>query len=256
MKRVGASFAIAFSMYSRVPMPKTAWTQENMRYVMCFFPLVGVVVGTLQYGWLYFAQWLQIGRILQAAVAVAIPVAVTGAIHLDGFCDTADALASHASPARKREILKDPHTGAFAVIGVCLYFLAQFALWTEYLFSTASMLLLVLGYLLSRILSGLSVLYFKKPGTKGLVDNFSRSADQRRSGVVLLAGLLAVIAAMVAVFPVGGTICAVMAGCVFFYYKRTAYRAFEGVSGDLAGWFLQLCELAVLAAVVLVQKLG
>ena len=38
------SLAIAFSMYSRIPMPQVSWTKERMKYAMCFFPLIGVVI--------------------------------------------------------------------------------------------------------------------------------------------------------------------------------------------------------------------
>ena len=37
MGRLWNSFKIAFSMYSKIPMPKSDWTKENMRYIMCFF---------------------------------------------------------------------------------------------------------------------------------------------------------------------------------------------------------------------------
>ena len=37
------SFFIAFSMYSKIPMPRTDWTKEAMRYAMCFFPVIGAV---------------------------------------------------------------------------------------------------------------------------------------------------------------------------------------------------------------------
>ena len=39
------SFFIAFSMYSKIPMPRTDWTKESMRYAMCFFPVIGAVIG-------------------------------------------------------------------------------------------------------------------------------------------------------------------------------------------------------------------
>ena len=45
MKPWWNSFKIAFSMYSKVPMPKSEWTKENMRYIMCLFPLIGVIIG-------------------------------------------------------------------------------------------------------------------------------------------------------------------------------------------------------------------
>ena len=39
------SFVIACSMYSRIPMPQVDWTENRMKYAMCFFPLIGVVMG-------------------------------------------------------------------------------------------------------------------------------------------------------------------------------------------------------------------
>lgn len=37
IKRIWNSFKIAFSMYSRIPMPRSEWTDENKSYAMCFF---------------------------------------------------------------------------------------------------------------------------------------------------------------------------------------------------------------------------
>ena len=38
-------------------------------------------------------------------------------------------------------------------------------------------------------------------------------------------------------------------------YKRMAVRQFGGFTGDLAGWFLQVCELVMLAAVVAAERM-
>lgn len=42
------SLAIGVSMYSKIPMPRVEWNEKNMKYAMCFFPLVGVVTGILE----------------------------------------------------------------------------------------------------------------------------------------------------------------------------------------------------------------
>ena len=47
MKKLWNSFKIAFAMYSKIPMPQSEWTEENMAYAMCFFPVVGVIIGAL-----------------------------------------------------------------------------------------------------------------------------------------------------------------------------------------------------------------
>ena len=114
------SLDVAFSMYSAIPMPQIEWNERNMKYMMAFFPMVGVVQGALLLGFSLLAQALGLGFVLFAAVAALLPLFVTGGIHLDGFCDTVDALSSHQTREKKLEILKDPHTGAFAVMGLSL----------------------------------------------------------------------------------------------------------------------------------------
>ena len=98
------SLILAFSMFSRIPMPKAEWNEKNMKYMMAFFPLVGAAIGILLMGWGELAASVKMSRILFSCGVTLIPIAVTGGIHLDGFCDTADALSSHAAPEKKREI--------------------------------------------------------------------------------------------------------------------------------------------------------
>ncbi len=115
--RVIRSLCIAFSTYSRIPVPQVAWTDENRKYSMCFFPLIGAVIGLLLWGWLALCDALGFGALLRGAVGALLPILVTGGIHMDGFMDTSDALASWQSPEKRLEILKDSHVGAFAVLG-------------------------------------------------------------------------------------------------------------------------------------------
>lgn len=157
MKKLLRSLAMAFSMYSILPAPRVEWKAENMRYAFCFFPLIGVVIGAAEFGWLWLCRLFGVGPGLTAAVATAIPVLLSGGIHLDGFCDTSDALASHAPAERKLEIMKDPHIGAFGVMACVLCLLLTFGLWTQYRFHPRTAGMLALGFVLSRSISGLTV---------------------------------------------------------------------------------------------------
>ena len=38
------------------------------------------------------------------------------------------------------------------------------------------------------------------------------------------------------------------AACIFYYYKMS-FKQFGGITGDLAGYFLQICELVMLTVV-------
>ena len=94
-------------MFSAIPMPRVEWNDRNMRYALCAFPLVGLAAGLVMALWVWLSVFLGLPNLLLAAGLTAIPVLLTGGIHLDGYADTHDALASHRSPAERQEILKE-----------------------------------------------------------------------------------------------------------------------------------------------------
>ena len=143
-------------MFSALPMPQFDWNEKNMRYALCAFPLVGVVCGAL---WCVCGV-LPLPAAARAAGFCLVPVWVTGGIHLDGYADTCDALSSYGDTAKKLEILKDPHCGAFAVIRLCSYFAAYFALCGCVAFTPRVGVLWTLALVGERALSGLAVAAF------------------------------------------------------------------------------------------------
>ena len=125
------SFVIAFSMYSRIPMPFVEWSGRGMKYAFCFFPLIGVVIGACVSAFAWAAERAGLGVLAFALLGTAIPLLITGGIHMDGFLDVTDARSSFQSRERKLEILKDPHAGAFAIVGCGVYLLLYAAAFSE-----------------------------------------------------------------------------------------------------------------------------
>ena len=124
-----APILIAFSMFSAIPVPQVPWNARNMRFTLCAFPLVGAVIGLACVLWVRLCAWMNLPSLLPGAGLCLFPVMLSGGIHLDGYADTWDALASHGDVETRQKILKDPHMGAFAVIRLCMFFVAYFALW-------------------------------------------------------------------------------------------------------------------------------
>ena len=249
------SLASAFLMYSKIPMPKIEWREENRRYALCFFPLVGAVVGALFFAWRSFCKWLEIGIFLNSAVAVLLPILITGGIHLDGFCDVTDAICARVDKEKRLEIMRDPHVGAFAVIGLCAYFILQFSLFAE-VKNTSTEIVLALGFMLSRALSGLCAVTFKSAKNDGLLVQFSRVAHKRIT-VITLGFIIAIIGvAMPFINPVAGGLAVLGAVVAFAWYRIFSYKYFGGITGDLAGWFLQICEISMLLFAVSGEKLA
>ena len=100
------SLVIAFSMYSKIPMPHLELEEKDMRYVMGFFPLAGLVIGVVIYGWVYISGLLNVPDISRTLVLVVIPVLITGGIHIDGYMDTSDALNSYGDREKKLDMAK------------------------------------------------------------------------------------------------------------------------------------------------------
>ena len=243
------TIAVAFAMFSALPMPQFAWNEKNMRYALCAFPLIGVVIGAL---------WCLCGALplpmpAKAAGFCLIPVWVTGGIHLDGYADTCDALSSYGDTAKKLEILKDPHCGAFAVIRLCSYFIAYLALCVCVQFTPRVGVLWTLALVGERALSGLAVAAFPMAKNTGLAHTFATAADKTNVRRVLTVLCVLLGAALVAL---GGWALVLAACAVFVRYYHAAKNQFGGTTGDLAGWFLQKCEIWMLAALAACQWLG
>lgn len=144
-------------------MPASEWTEENISYAMCFFPWIGVVIG---FGtWVLFQikeraarQGLALDPLFFTVLLLVLPVVVTGGIHMDGFLDTQDALSSWQPMERRLEILKDSHAGAFSVLSCGVYFLLSLGVYSS--LNEENVKLVCVGFLLSRTLSGISVLCF------------------------------------------------------------------------------------------------
>ena len=258
------SLAMALSCFSKVPVPQLDWKPESMRYMMCFFPVVGLVIGLVLALWWVICDALGFGAVLRGVGLTLLPVIVSGGIHIDGFCDVVDAQSSHAEPECKREILKDPHIGAFAAIGVACYLVAYAAfaidfadaacaaIGAETLATMVVLVLLTCLHVLSRCASGLATVLFAQSGGQGMLAMFQQSAEKRPVAIALLVEFVAFAALACVVSPVAGV--AIIVACLLCLAGINVFARtqFGGMSGDLAGFFLQVAELVMIVCLVVV----
>lgn len=253
MKNLFESMLIAFSMYSKIPMPKVEWNEKNMKYAMCFFPMIGIVIGVCVQiiGTLLIKSTF--GSLFFSVIMTLLPIMITGGIHLDGFLDTMDALSSWGDKEKKLQILKDSNSGAFAIIGMGCHLLCNIALWSEV--SVEMLPLISCTYVLSRALSGYSVVTFQTAKNSGLAKTFQDAAQKNRVKMTMYCWMV-ISACCMLVYSFKNAIPLFVAGALFFqYYKRLCKKQFGGITGDLAGYFLQVFELLMLGVIVLGTRL-
>ena len=246
--RLFKGLAAAFSTYSAIPMPRIEWDGDTPGLALCCFPAVGIACGGALWGWYALCRALQTGGVLFAAAGVCLPLLQTGGIHMDGYMDTVDAISSHQSRERKLEILKDPHCGAFAVIYCGVALLLGFGL-LHALYGAALVPVLCPACVLSRALSAICALTLPNARGAGMLFSYTEKVRRGRALAVLYIVAALSCTGMVLIAPLPGAGGAALSLAAVFVYRALALRLFGGVTGDTAGFFLQLCESAALLGV-------
>ena len=245
MKTYFHAFAMCQSMFCAIPFPGNIWNEQARDKMLLFLPVVGLEIGAIWAGLAWLCNVLNLPVLVKGLILSVYPYLVTGFIHLDGYMDVTDAVKSYRSLERRREILKDSHVGAFAVIGIVLLVLAQFAFMASAK-ENADSRILVFVPAVSRCCSALAVTILKPMNT-------SQYADQMKpkSHSVLLLSMTALF--MTAGFLFFGRYGFVLLGCLVGYgvALRKAYKSLEGMNGDISGYALSIAELCAIAVYAL-----
>ena len=248
--RIIKSFFIAVSMYSKIPVPQFAWEEKDMQYIFCFFPWIGALIGVCVYGWNTLCEICGIGALCRVVVTVAIPLFITGGLHVDGFMDTMDAIHSYQTKERKLEILKDSHIGAFAVIMLTAYGLIFLGAVSE-ITEDAVLKVICCGFVLSRCLCGISAISFPLAKKEGTLFLFADCSQKKIVKASLYLQSVACIGGMLHWSLSAGLLVTGAALLALIYYFYRSKKELGGITGDTAGYFVLLCEgwMTVTAAV-------
>jgi adenosylcobinamide-GDP ribazoletransferase len=234
---------IAIQFLTRLPTPRIAVSGEEFAASMRWFPAVGLIVGALVAG----AGWVG-GRIdpwTGALFALLVWVVVTGALHLDGLGDIADASgAAHKDRERLLAVLADPHAGSFAVVAIALQLLAKLVL-LRALIDGESFIAIALIPFAARIgpLVWSRALPDLHAGLGSRFRNVVRPVDFAIWSALLLTAAWASPSLLAA--PL-----------VFLLWGWWLKRQIGGISGDGHGAGIELGESALLAAALLVVHLA
>lgn len=210
-------------------------------------------MGALLFGWYQLAIFLKLTPWLRGALMVLIPFAVTGGIHMDGYLDTADAMASWQPQERRLEILKDSRTGAFAVMACTIYFVLLVAAETQVDQDVLPLMCCI--FFLSRSLAAIGVVSLPMARKEGSVTTLNQGARKKAVQgtmmvyLVLLTVLMVWLRGPLAFLPLGA------GGLTYGYYVWKCKKYFGGTTGDLSGYFITLCEVVCTLTLVLGQAL-
>jgi len=208
------SLLAALGFLTRVPVP--AWVFKDAQATktsLAWYPAVGLLMG----GVLWSLAWLgsTLPPMLLAALLLLVWTGLTGALHLDGLADSADAwVGGLGDRERTLAIMKDPRSGPMGVTAVARAAITTAFLCTPYVRS-----------------QGLGSALTDSPRAACLIGVFAALAVAACSGWHGIRGLLAV-------------------SVVFACWRFACMRRLGGMTGDTLGALTELAEVAVLVMLV------
>jgi adenosylcobinamide-GDP ribazoletransferase len=238
---------IALQFLTRLPVRLNGpYRDEEMGRSLLWYPAVGLVIGAM----LAALAWLLADRggMVPAALVLALWVALTGALHLDGLADSADAWAGGFDDReRSLAIMKDPHSGPVAVTLLVTVLLMKFAA-VDRLLATGDWAGLGLAPVLGR--SAVLALLLTTPYVRagGLGENLVKQMPRR----AVLAVLLAVAGLSILATQQRGAIALATASIGFVLLRQLMLERLGGTTGDTAGALVELTECVVLVTLALV----
>jgi adenosylcobinamide-GDP ribazoletransferase len=221
---------------------------------MAWYPLAGLIVGALAAA--VAAGLAALGLtarapLLGAGLVLAAWVALTGALHLDGWADCCDALFVPADRDKRLAIMKDPRLGSFGAVGLVLLLLVKLGALQGLLAGPAPTLAaLPLAAGLARSLVVVAAWRAPLAKREGMAFYMRQSLGPRE---VVIATLTAVVALAVATSALGlAAVAAFAAASLAALTVALLARArLGGLTGDVYGAMIELGETAALVALLL-----
>lgn len=247
------TIAVAFSMFSSIPMPYFDWDENNTKYMLVAFPLVGVVCGAFSCLILYLSYILNLSNFTTSILLVISPIVITGGIHLDGYCDTKDALSSHQSKEKKLQILSDPHIGAFGVLSLICYLFIYLGIMYDISKDLSNIILIASVYTISRCFSGIGVTTINSAKDTGLAKTFSESADKKMVKNILILFLILLYINLFFFYGYKSIILILIPIITYILWNKMIIKEFGGLTGDLSGYLTQKLELYMLIGILLME---
>lgn len=234
---------IAAQFLTRLPMPRVTADAEDFAASMRWFPAIGLAIGAAVAAAAWAGAWIDPWT--GALAALLVWVGITGALHLDGLGDLADALgAAHGDRARLLAVLADPHVGSFGVVAIALQLVAKLVLLHAAIDAGPPWPLVLLPFA-ARI--------GPVAWARGLLPLHEGLAARFRSAVrpIDFAGWGAVLAGACVAVPA-----LVAAPLLVLWWGWRLHIRLGGVSGDAHGAGIELVETGLLIALVVAARLA
>lgn len=247
------SFFIALGLLTRIPVPKYFHSNDRdneklFGWSVLFYPLIGLIIG----GFLVLTSWclsflsLPASGFIEAAIILTVWTLITGALHLDGLADSADAwLGGYGDQQRTLEIMKDPYSGPAAVVILVLVLLLKFST----LINIEWQLLLIAPVLArTTVMILLATTPYVRAG--GMGETAAKYIPKTAMWFVLL---LVLSLSVLLLQEMAWSLIVLFA--VAYVLRYLMLKRIQGVTGDTAGAMLEVMEVSMLLIFIVLASI-
>jgi adenosylcobinamide-GDP ribazoletransferase len=237
-------FSLAVGFLTIIPVIDNRRTSEDaVAASFEWFPIVGFMLGLALCGEDLILSYA-FGQVMRSVLVVLSLTVISGAVHLDGLADTADALGAGTDRERALEILQDSRIGAFGAIAIFFDLILKI-LALSTLAGSARYFALILAPGLARyamVMVARRIDYLRPGGAGSMLLAEAKSRWPRRKFVFILPMIF------VAAAKFQGVKALIVAAVVLIGMRAFYRRWLGGVTGDLIGACGEIVEIAVLVA--------
>lgn len=219
-------------------------SKENKKYMLLILPLIGVVLGAVMYAFCMICLKFGFGQSFFALIGAVIPILITGGVNMAGFMKTTDALRNARSVEKRLEMMKDVHAGIYAVIAAAAYYML-YAGGLVMIWKDRQLLLLGIGYVISGTLGGMAVAWFPETKSKESPYTFASKSEKQVFRIFLSLILVLCFGTCIMFSTIMGMLEALLCMWIWTFYYYMSKKCFGGISAELTGFFMALCELLV-----------
>jgi adenosylcobinamide-GDP ribazoletransferase len=237
---MGRALLCAIGFLTRLPVPSVTLSERDVAKSAAFFPWVGGLIAACL--WLVERGCASTGPRLCALLMVAGWALITGGLHLDGVADTFDGLSGgRGDRARALEIMRDSRIGAHGATALVLVLLAKWAALERVLGGQR------IGWLavpvIARLLSTVLLAAFPYAREQGLGKAFVSRVGVRELALASLS-----LVPLSLWFGVGLVLPSLVGVAVAGLLVMRMRLLLGGLTGDMHGAAIELCEVAMLLA--------
>ena len=240
-------FFMTWGNFCTLPCPCKLWDGKYKSIMLGFLPSIGFIIGLIWAAVSLALPLVHMPARIAGFIMTFVLFVLCGFMHLDGFMDCSDAIMSRRPLEDRQRILKDSHTGAFAVVSVVFLILAYYACISTAVSGIINPVNLVLITIVSRSVSGLEVLMSRPMGSSQYVEMNDAEKATKKEGIVLI--LIQLVIFLAAGFfltsdpVITAAVCGAsgLAGFIAVTYGK---KQLGGMNGDIAGYGIVWAELA------------